>query len=97
MSDTHAVDIKKHVRTYMIVFASLMVLTMVTVAVYYLHLSIVAAIAVALFVASIKAGLVATYFMHLISERKLILYLLAFTVFFFIALMLLPSLEVFTR
>ena len=55
-----------------------------------LHLPIAAAIAVALIVAVIKGGLVASYFMHLISERKLIYGILLLTVFFFIVLMALP-------
>ena len=37
----------------------------------------------------IKASLVAGYFMHLISERKLIYCILAFTAFFFVGLMFL--------
>lgn len=73
MSDmTHVEDIKKHVRIYITVFAALAVLTIVTVAVGYLHLPIVPALAVALVIATIKAGLVASYFMHLISEERLI-------------------------
>jgi cytochrome c oxidase subunit 4 len=87
---SHAADIDKHVRTYIIVFAALAVLTVVTVAVYYLHLPVAAAIGLALVIASIKATLVACYFMHLISEKKLILLVLVITVIFFIALLLLP-------
>lgn len=86
----HSEDIKKHVRTYVMVFVSLMALTIVTVAVSYLHLSIVPAIAVALIIAAIKGSLVASYFMHLISERKLIYFVLILTAIFFIALMTLP-------
>ena len=88
--DHHAVDIDKHVRTYIMVFVSLMVLTVVTVAVYYLHLSVPAAIAVALIIACIKGSLVACYFMHLISERKLIYAVLGLTVAFFFVLLLVP-------
>jgi caa(3)-type oxidase subunit IV len=40
-----------------------------------------------MFVASIKAFLVAGYFMHLLSERKMIYGILAATVFFLIGLM----------
>lgn len=86
----HSEDIKKHVRTYVIVFVSLMALTLVTVAVSYLHLSIGPAIIVALVIATIKGSLVASYFMHLISERKLIYFVLILTVIFFIGLMVLP-------
>ena len=93
MSD-HAVDIDKHVRVYITVFVALMVLTVVTVAVSYLHLSTPMAVTVALFVATVKGTLVACYFMHLISEKKLIYAVLALTVVFFIALMALPVLTV---
>lgn len=91
MSD-HDIDIDKHVRVYITVFVSLMVLTLVTVAVYYLHLPLGPAIAVALLIASVKASLVACYFMHLISERKLIFLVLAVTVIFFLFVLLVPML-----
>lgn len=92
MGDNHAADIDRHVRAAMIVFGALMVLTVVTVAVYYLHLSTPAAIALALFIAIIKGSLVAGYFMHLISERKLIYWVLILTAAFFITLLMLPVL-----
>ena len=88
----HAADIDRHVRVYITVFVALMVLTVVTVAVSRLHLSVPLAVTVALFVAIIKGGLVAGYFMHLVSEKKLIYAVLMLTVAFFIALMALPSL-----
>jgi cytochrome c oxidase subunit 4 len=87
-----AAEIDKHVRAYVLVFASLMVLTGVTVGIYYLHLPVGPAIALALVVATIKASLVACFFMHLISERKLIFWVLALTVVFFVFLVLLPVL-----
>lgn len=68
----HAEDIKKHVRVYIAVFAALAVLTVVTVGVGYLHLPIIPALVVALLIATLKGGLVAAYFMHLISEEKVI-------------------------
>jgi cytochrome c oxidase subunit 4 len=91
MTDDHAVDIDRHVRVYITVFAALMILTGVTVAVSYLDLSIPFAVTVALFVAIIKGSLVAGYFMHLVSEKKLIYAVLALTVVFFIALLALPA------
>ena len=69
-----------------------MALTIVTVAVSYLDLSTPMAIAVALFIATIKGSLVLCYFMHLISEKKLIYAVLGITAFKFIALMILPVL-----
>ena len=83
-------EIKKERRIYVMVFAALAVLTVITVAVSYLHLSVGAAIAVALFIATIKGTLVAGYFMHLLSERKLIYSVLILTAIFFLVLMVLP-------
>lgn len=91
MSDAHAAeDIKKQVRTYCMIFGILMVLTIVTVAVSYLHLPVAMAILVALVVATLKASLVALYFMHLSHERQLIYYVLALTAIFFIFMMFVP-------
>ena len=91
MSD-HAADIDKHVRVYITVFVALMVLTVVTVAISRLHLSIPVAVAVALFVATIKGALVAGYFMHLVSEKKVIYAVLILTVAFFVVLLAVPVL-----
>ncbi|MBI2151053.1 MAG: cytochrome C oxidase subunit IV family protein, partial [Acidobacteria bacterium] len=84
-TESHTVDIQKHVRWYLRVFAALMILTVVTVAVSYLELTTRLAVAVALFIATIKGSLVACYFMHLISERKFIYTVLIVTVIFFVA------------
>ena len=86
----HAADIDKHVRIYITVFVALMVLTIITVAISYLDLSVPMAVTVALFVAIVKGSLVAGYFMHLVSEKKVIYAVLALTVAFFIALLALP-------
>jgi cytochrome c oxidase subunit 4 len=94
MAGDHAVDIDKHVRIYISVFVALMVLTIVTVAVSRFHLPIPLAVTVALLVAIVKGSLVACYFMHLISEKKLIYAVLAVTAFFFVALMVLPVITV---
>ena len=88
----HAADIDKHVRVYIIVFVALMALTIITVAVSYLDLPPAMAIALALFVATIKGSLVACYFMHLISEKRLIYAVLLITVVKFVALLALPAL-----
>jgi len=57
-------------RTYFYIWLVLMILTVITVVVSYLHLGIFN-IVVALGVASIKASLVALYFMHLKYEDKI--------------------------
>ena len=92
LTSDHAADIDRHVRVYLIVFAALMALTIVTVAVARLHLSVPIAVTVALLVATVKGSLVACYFMHLISEKKLILAVLVLTVVFFAVLLALPVL-----
>jgi cytochrome c oxidase subunit 4 len=91
-SGDHAVDIDKHVRVYIAVFVALMVLTIITVAIARLHLSVPVAVTIALLVATIKGTLVAGYFMHLLSEKKLILAVMALTVAFFVVLLALPVL-----
>jgi cytochrome c oxidase subunit 4 len=91
----HAAEIDKHVRVYITVFVALMVLTIVTVAVSRYHLPVPIAVSVALLVATIKGSLVACYFMHLISEKKLIYAVMALTLAFFVVLLALPSFTVF--
>ena len=88
-------EFKKHLGKYYVVFVALLCLTAVTVGVSYLKLARPLAITVALIVASVKAGLVAGVFMHLLDEKKVIYAVLLLTVLFFVLVMLLPSLTVF--
>jgi cytochrome c oxidase subunit IV len=89
--DAHAADdVKKSVKTYYMIFGALMVFTVLTVAVSYLHLPLALAILIALVVATIKGSLVAMFFMHLLHERKVIYWALLLTVIFFIFLMFVP-------
>ena len=90
----HAADIDRHVRVYITVFVSLMALTIITVAISYLHLPLPLAVTAALLVATIKGSLVACYFMHLISEKKLIYAVLGLTAVFFVVLLSLPVVTV---
>ncbi len=76
ISESEAARVKEHLRVDVMVFVALAVLTVVTVAISYLQLPTAWAITVAMVVATVKAGLVAGYFMHLISEEKVILWLL---------------------
>ena len=85
-------EIKKHVKVYIAVFAALAFLTVVTVAVSYLRLPVLPAILVALTIATIKASLVAAFFMHLISEKAIIFSILTLTFIFFLVLLMLPVL-----
>jgi cytochrome c oxidase subunit 4 len=94
MSSKHAADIDRHVRVYITVFVALMALTIVTVAISRYHLPVPIAVTVALLVATIKGALVAYYFMHLISEKKLLQAVLWLTVLFFVVLLALPVVTV---
>ena len=91
MSDHSNHDVSKDIRGYLIVFGSLIIGTILTVWASKIHFgaegSNTANIVVALVIACTKAFLVAGYFMHLISEKKLIYSVLAFTGFFFAGLM----------
>ncbi len=93
--DAHSVaEAKKHMRTYAIVGVALIIGTILTVWASFINfgsreINIVAA----LLIASTKGFLVAGFFMHLISEKKLIYSLLGCTVFFFAALMYLTVLS----
>ena len=89
MSDDHH-DVSKHIRGYLIIGATLLIGTVITVLASYLvlghhHLNI----ALALVIATVKGSLVALFFMHLISERTMIYTVLGFTTFFFAGLMFL--------
>ena len=89
MNETHSPEhFSHHIRRYLYVFYALIFGTIITVGASYINFgSYGINIAVALTIAIGKAFLVAGYFMHLISERKMIYGILAFTAFFFIGLM----------
>ncbi len=84
-------EIRQETRKYVLVFAALAVLTIVTVAISYLELSTGPAVFLALLVAVIKGSMVAAYFMHLIDEQKTIYAILILTAVFFVFLMGLPA------
>ena len=81
--------IHEEIKTYKSVFLKLMVLSIITVGVSYLEFGMTTAIIVALVIATIKATLVACYFMHLLTEKRLILVKLGFTAFFMLAMLIL--------
>ena len=82
--DEHtAHDVAKHIRTYLMVGATLLTFTAITVFLSYINFGTQKAnVAVALVVATFKAGLVAAIFMHLSSEKRIIYRILIFTFFF---------------
>ena len=90
MSHSHE-DIHQVIRSYVMVFVALLILTGVTVGVSYVHLeSIYSRVALALVVAGIKASLVALIFMHLKAERPMIYYALGLTAVFLVVAFGLP-------
>ncbi len=90
ISESEAARVREHLRVYVMVFVALAVLTVVTVAISYIQLPTALAISVAMVVATVKASLVAGYFMHLLSEEKVILYLLVLCAAFLVFLFFLP-------
>ncbi len=77
----------------MLVFLWLGIFTIVTVAASYLRMEPFWAVTVAVIIATIKAAIVAAYFMHLKFEGRLIFGFLALTAVFWVALMTLPFLD----
>ena len=100
MSEAHApeaavhdhAEVDRHVRAALVVFGSLLVLTAFTVTAWTLHLPRRSAIALALLIACVKGSLVAAWFMHLISEKRFIYWVLALTAALFFPLLLFPML-----
>jgi caa(3)-type oxidase subunit IV len=87
MSESHPVDFKSYVRTCTWVFVAVFLTTASMIAVSFTSLGWSAKVALILAIAIVNAFLVASYLMHLLSEKKMVYTLLAFTVFFFTGLM----------
>ena len=85
-------EIKKSVRSYMTVFAMLMIFTVITVAASRFHLAVPVAITVALIIAAMKGSMVAAVFMHLSHEKRWVYGTLLLTAAFFLVLLLIPLL-----
>jgi len=92
--DDHAAhDVAKHVRKYLLVGATLLTFTIITVFLSYVNFGTMKAnVAVAMLVATFKAGLVAAIFMHLSNEKRMIYRILIFTAFFVLGLFFLTYL-----
>jgi len=85
MANMH--DMKKESQKYLAVGIGLLVLTAITVAAASLNVGLALGILVALLIATIKGSLVASFFMHLASEKKFIYALLLLTLLFLVAMM----------
>lgn len=78
------------IRLYLWVFFGLIIGTIITVLAWKIHLpTIFLTVLVALAIATVKASLVAGWFMHLASEQRMIYAILGITTFFFLGLMFL--------
>ena len=90
MSSNSHKSVEEQVKIYLNVFGALLVLTGVTVAVSYLDVSFIEAFFIAIVIATIKGSLVLGFFMHLISERQAVIWILISTFIAFLILMFLP-------
>ena len=92
--DEHgAHNVAKHVRKYLLVGATLITFTAITVFLSYVNFGTMKAnVAVAMLVATFKAALVAAIFMHLSNDKRLIYRVLIFTGFFVLVLFFLTYL-----
>ena len=88
-SHAHAAHETHSIKGYLFVYFALLVGTLFTVWASYVDLGHHWNIVLALVIACVKAFLVIAYFMHLISEKKMIFLVLSFTMFFFAGLMVL--------
>ncbi len=89
MNEIQQTSHTSHSKLYLSIFGALAVLTLLTVAVSYIHLARPGAIAVALLIAFIKVSLITAFFMHLKMEKKWIHGIFYTAVFFAILLLLL--------
>ena len=90
----HHVEMQHHIKVYINVFIALAILTLVTVAVSYLDVSFIEAFFIALTVATIKGSLVLSYFMHLLTERQAVIWILITTFISLMILLFIPLISV---
>ena len=81
-------DVRKHVRQHIIIAIGVALGTIMTLWTSQTDFgSFSRNVAITLVIAAIQAFMVAAFFMHLLSEKKLIYCFLAFTAIFFIVMM----------
>jgi len=96
---THTHTEERHItsnKTYIIVWAALMVMTAITVYVSYINFGMLN-IVIALVVASIKASIVALYFMHLKIEDSITWVFALFPLTLLALLIAMTMTDMFTR
>lgn len=82
---------------YIAVFSALIVLTVTTVAVAQVDLGGTANLIIAMVVACIKAGLVALFFMHLLYDKKIYLYVFMSSLVCLAIFIIFTSFDIFRR
>lgn len=83
MSNHTPENFKGYGRRCLIIFGVVLLITFMMVGVHYAHLPVATGIALTLAAAVVNATLVASYLMHIVSERRLTITVLLFTMFFF--------------
>ena len=84
------IDVDLWERKFKVVLFVLVVGTFLTVGASYLELPTGLGIALALLIATVKGSFVVLYFMHLISEKQLVYWVMALAVLFFFFELLIP-------
>lgn len=97
VDETHAAHHIVSAKTYTIVFLLLLVLTVITVAVAYYNFGGLVNLVLALGIATVKATLVALYFMHVRYSGRLIQITLVTSLLFLALLMFGTLMDVWTR
>jgi len=96
----HSDDHSNHVLplwVYLGVFSALLVLTVTTVAVAQVDLGGTANLIIAMVVACVKAGLVALFFMHLLYDKKIYLYVFMSSLVCLAIFIIFTSFDIFRR
>ena len=93
MDTANAQAIKQEVKKHFLIYLALLYLTAINFILSKTHCWGSFTVGGILLIAAAQAALVACYFMHLISEKKLIVFILLLTFIFFLGLIFLPVLE----
>ena len=80
-------DISKQLRLYKLIYAALVVLSVTNVVASYMPKPVSIGIFIVLILAGCQASLAASFFMHLLHEKPIVLVVLVFTVFFLVSMM----------
>ena len=97
MAELSTPDIKQEVKKHLVIYGFLLFLTAINFIVSKLSLLGEYTVVIVLTVALAQGVLIVCYFMHLISEKKLIHFVLILTVIFFLGLLLLPVMQFWGR